>query len=501
MKKILLLIFILPSCFLNSQNSFPENQWEFNNKPVMATSDNLWMEVTSLQPADLVSNSIEASLFQVSSNEGFQGADNEGFSSMLLKEQLSVLNKTTPFKVYHNATLERFIRVYLKDRREYLNRLIGKSEYYFPMIEQYLDRYDLPLELKYLAVVESALNPVAVSASGAKGLWQFMYGTGNEYGLYIDSFVDERFDLIKSTMAACAYLESLYKTFGDWDLALAAYNSGPGNVRKAIRRAGGTKNYWELRSFLPRETSSYVPAFYATMYLFTHADFHNLKPESKETAYHWTDTIQIKGQLNFDLIQKHAGIPLKTLRTCNPSYKKDIIPAIPGRKMHLTLPLNYMEQFIEAEKDLYLIKSELNIVPKPKKVIAITEMNSYIVEPGDNLNRIASKHNISLEKLKTWNGLENNFLISGQRLVVTDKERVVHTGSNNRKRLKHEKYQIYKVGYGDTLFKISRKFGNIPISELRTLNDLENVNYLKPGTELKIRTNDTASRITRGNKS
>ncbi|MCA0933463.1 transglycosylase SLT domain-containing protein [Lutimonas saemankumensis] len=444
---------------------------------------------------------MEPDIFLLDHREIPKPEEIDTFSSMTLKEQLSVLNKTTPFKVYHSATLERFIRVYLKDRREYLNRLIEKSAYYFPLFEQYLDRYDLPLELKYLAIVESALNPVAVSASGAKGLWQFMYGTGNEYGLYIDSFVDERFDPIKSTRAACSYLKSLYDTFGDWDLALAAYNSGPGNVKKAIKRAGGTKNYWELRHFLPKETSSYVPAFYATMYLFTHADFHNLKPQSKETVYQHTDTVQIKGSLNFEMIKKFAGIPIQTLRSSNPSYKKDIIPDIPGHTMYLTLPVKYLQQFLEAEKDIYLAHSGVEMNPKPGESIAITQMNSYIVQPGDNLNRIAIKHNISLEKLKTWNGLDSNFLISGQRLVVTDKKKSTEPGVNKKKNINNTNYQIYRVGFGDTLFKISRKFGNISISELRTLNGLENVNYLKPGTELKIRTKDAAPQIDHGNKS
>lgn len=501
MKNILLFYFTLFSCFLTGQNKIPENHWELIRRSGSETNFNVWMEETNLLPSDIVLNTMEPELFRVIQSQVTKTTETGEFSSMLLKEQLSILNKKTPFKVHHNATLERFIRVYLKDRREYLNRLIGKSAYYFPIIEQYLDRFDLPLELKYLAVVESALNPVAVSASGAKGLWQFMYGTGNEYGLHIDSFVDERFDLIKSTRAACSYLESLYETFGDWDLALAAYNSGPGNVKKAIKRAGGTKNYWELRHFLPRETSSYVPAFYATMYLFTYADFHSLKPESKETEYRQTDTIQIKGALNFDLIQKFTGVPMATLRSYNPAYKKDIIPYIPGQKMYLTLPLNYLQQFLEAEKNMYLANSGLYIDPKPREAIAITRMNSYIVQPGDNLNSIAIKHHISLERLKTWNGLESNFLISGQRLVVTDKIQHVELNAINKSTIKNDKYQIYKVGFGDTLFKISRKFGNIPISELRTLNGLENINYLKPGTELKIRTRDTASRINHGNKS
>lgn len=418
------------------------------------------------------------------------------FSSLTLKKQLLQLDLSTPFKVTHNATLERFIRVYLQNRRNQLQRLVGKSIYYFPTIEQHLDAYDLPLELKYLAVVESALNPVAVSPSGAKGLWQFMYATGLDYDLYIDSYVDERFDLFKSTQAACAYLKDLYESFGDWNLALAAYNSGPGNVRKAIKRAGGNKNYWEIRSFLPRETSSYVPAFYATMYLFTHAEYHGLGPIKGETSYFETDTIHITKNLSFATITKITGIDLDILRSFNPVYKQDQIPKLKNRTMTLTLPVSEMQHFLEAENDLLNATWSSGELDHSSKILPITASNSYLVARGDNLNSIARKHHISLEQLKRWNGLDTNFLISGQRLVITntketiiskkEKRAIRQTDMSPSVQTKKE-FIEYTVEHGDTLFKISRKFGNVPISELRTLNNLDNVNYLKPGIQLKIK--------------
>ncbi len=430
--------------------------------------------------------------------------DSNDFSSFTLQEQLKKLDRSTPFRVYHNATLERFIRVYLRDRKDYINRLLNKSSYYFPELERQLDTYDLPLELKYLAVVESALNPIAVSPSGAKGLWQFMYGTGIEYDLYIDSYVDERFDTMKSTRAACAYLKDLYESFGDWDLALAAYNSGPGNVRKAIKRAGGNTNYWEIRQFLPRETSSYVPAFYATMYLFTHAEYHGLSPLKGELSYFETDTVQIKGSLTFEAIKKSTGIDMDVLRSFNQVYKKDLIPELGDRILALTLPVSLIPRFIASEQNLYTDALYIENSNTNSKAVPITAFNSYLVTNGDNLNSIAKKHQISVAQLKTWNGLDSNFLISGQRLVVTDhklqvlsniqmedpKENPVTQGVHDTK-----EFINYTVVIGDTLFKISRKFGNIPISELRTLNDLDNVNYLKPGMSLRIkkRTNDQQS--------
>jgi membrane-bound lytic murein transglycosylase D len=458
--------------------------------------DTYKISVSNLLPIDQNLQKKAKNLLLVTNSTPLDSFDSDNFSSLILKEQLKKLDHSTPFKVVHNATLERFIRVHLRDRKAYLNRLIHKSIYYFPIFEEQLDAYDLPLELKYLAVVESALNPVAISPSGAKGLWQFMYGTGIEYDLYIDSYIDERFDILKSTRAACSYLKNLYKSFGSWDLALAAYNSGPGNVRKAIKRAGGNTNYWEIRQFLPRETSSYVPAFYATMYLFTHAENHGLSPVKTDLSYFETDTIQLKGSLTFKAIEKNTGIDVEVLRSFNPIYKKDLIPALKDKTMSLTLPVSLMPGFIASEKNLYHNAVNLEDIYTTSKVIPISEFNSYLVTDGDNLNSIAKKHHISLKQLKTWNGLDSNFLISGQRLVVTDSKQ--QFSSNIKKDNSQEpkltqtvqnKNELvnYTVEHGDTLFKISRKFGNIPITELRVLNDLDNVNYLKPGTTLKIK--------------
>lgn len=418
------------------------------------------------------------------------------FTSFTLLEQLEQLNRSTPMKIKHNATLERFIRVYLQNRRPYLNRLLGKSIYYFPIFEQYLDASDLPLELKYLAIVESALDQTAVSPSGAKGLWQFMYGTGLEYDLHIDSFVDERFDLLKSTKAACAYLKRLYQSFGDWDLALAAYNSGPGNVRKAIQRAGGNTNYWEIRQYLPRETSSYVPAFYAIMYLFSYADYHQLKPDKEGIEYYETDTIEIKGSLSFETIRSKTGIEPWLLKSLNPQYKQELIPEGKHRGLSLSLPTQFIPKFLASERTMYLSGLPHKVVPKNSGIIDIRPENSYLVMSGDNLKSIAVKHGISLEQLKKWNGLDTDFLIAGQRLVITDSlpPKGHLTNGNQTKELpriasdeKTVSHLTYKVKNGDTLFKISRMFGNIPIEQLRALNALENVSYLKPGILLKIK--------------
>lgn len=496
MKNLLILYLLMLSPYLIGQNSamvFGKTSYSnLSQSPI----DSYKTSINQLTLVDKNLHTKEENLLVAENSIPLDGFDSDHFTSLILNEQLKKLDRSTPFKVQHNPTIERFIRVYLRDRKEYINRLLHKAIYYFPMFEKYLDTYDLPLELKYLAVVESALNPSAISPSGAKGLWQFMYGTGIEYDLYIDSYIDERFDNMKSTRAACEYLKVLYQSFGDWDLALAAYNSGPGNVRKAIKRAGGNTNYWEIRKFLPRETSSYLPAFYATMYLFTYTEFHGLSPLKGELSYFETDTVQLKRSLTFEAIEKNSGIKMDVLRSFNKVYKKDLIPEIRDKTMTLTLPIELIPNFISSEKELYSEATYIENTKTRSKTIPITAFNSYLVTNGDNLNSIANKHGISIAQLKIWNGLDSNFLISGQRLVVTD--RIDQVSGTLKKEAPQENIPVqgahyknqfinYTVEHGDTLFKISRKFGNVPISELRTLNDLDNVNYLKPGTTLMIK--------------
>lgn len=435
--------------------------------------------------------------------------DSEAFTSLLLIQQLEELNLKSPFHVEHNPTLERFIRVFLRDRREKLGNLMDRSAYYFPIFEAYLDKYELPIELKYLAIIESALNAEANSSAGAKGLWQFMYGTGKQFDLEINSFVDERFDPIKSTEAACKYLSSLYTTFKDWDLALAAYNCGPGNVSKAIKRAGGKTNYWEIREFLPQETQGYLPAFYATYYIFEYAKSHDLKPINSELSYLEIDTIHLKKQLSFSTIQQQIGIDYNLLKTLNPQYKKELIPISNEKKYAITLPKNLIETFILQENNLY--NAQKNVVtqrsPYPVKV---TNQNSYTVKAGDNLSKIAAMHHISLEQLKKWNGLHTEYLIADQRLVITNKimketkENGTETTENtdpfspeispifssidsDKEITKTSNYfKIYTVKEGDTLFKISKIYPDITINQIRDWNNIWDVKYLKPGTKLKL---------------
>jgi membrane-bound lytic murein transglycosylase D len=413
---------------------------------------------------------------------------NDKFSSEILKKRLKELNNQTPFNVEYNATVERVIRLYLKTRKSDISNLMDKAKYYFPIFEEHLDKFDLPLEIKYLAVVESALDPNARSVAGAKGLWQIMYHTGKEYDLNVSSYIDERSDPIKATQAACKYLQYLYNRFNDWDLALAAYNAGPGNVSKAIRRSGGLRNYWNIRQYLPKETSSYVPAFYATYYLFEYGEQHHIYPKNHTITYHDIDTVLITKKITFSEIKKRTNIDESLLNFLNPQYRLGIIPAQNSEKHILTLPKSYINKFVLSEGHKKRHVTEISKIEKPS-YITPNYQNSYVVAIGDNLNKIAKKFSISITQLKTWNGLQTDYLIEGQSLVITKNtlkkdEQKSHTQAENSLK----KFKAYIVQEGDSLWLISKRFPNITINQIRNWNNIWGVNYLKPGTELKILT-------------
>jgi len=410
--------------------------------------------------------------------------------SELLKERLSKIDKTTPFHLAYNPALEKIIKSYLKNRRKYYPNFMARAAYYFPMIEKHLDQFDIPLEMKYLALVESALKPKAKSRVGATGLWQFMYPTGKQYKLKVSSYVDERQDPIKATIAACKYLNDLYRIFGDWDLALAAYNSGPGNVSKAIRRSGGYKNYWNIRPYLPRETAGYVPAFYATMYLFTYAQEHQLTGSAPEIHHFETDTIHIKRTVSFDQITEQTGIETSMLQFLNPEYKLDIVPYIKGRDYTIRLPKKQADIFLKSEKDVYAL-ADADDAKREKPLPQYFEMDKrirYRVRNGDYLGKIAYKYGVRVSDIKRWNGLKNNNLRIGQRLSIYPKRlRVPKTSKKTAsKKVPKGNPTIYVVQKGDSLWTIAKKFKKVSVNQIKEWNNIWSAKSIKPGTKLKI---------------
>ena len=338
----------------------------------------------------------------------------------------------SPIELSFNGVVKSYIKVYTQRRKEKMEEILGLSDYYFPMFEEILDSYNMPIELRMLSVIESALNPNAVSRVGATGLWQFMYGTGRQYKLEVNSFVDARKDPVAATHAACRFLGDLYKIYGDWTLAIAAYNCGPGNVNKAIRRSGGKRDYWAIYYYLPRETRGYVPAFIAATYAYTYYKEHRLIPQNIDMPFA-VDTIMVNKMMHFQQVSEVLNVPVETLKQLNPQYRRDIIPA-KNRAYRLTIPQTLVSRFVENENAIYTYKDsvffsakflsvpgnfdrDIDNVPGRKRV-------TYRVKNGDNLGAIAEKFSVRVGDLRQWNHVRGSTIRAGQKLVVFVTKRV-----------------------------------------------------------------------------
>ncbi len=452
--------------------------------PKMSRLDSLWKQ-------ELYNSSLFDTIYKSVTELAYEPVEYIDLPTDTLKARLKELNARTPFNVEYNASLESVIKNYLKNRHEHLERLMALSEFYFPLFEQELDNQNIPLEIKYLAIVESALKPRAKSRVGATGLWQFMFGTGKMYGLEVSSYVDERMDPIMATKAACKYLAKLYQIFGDWDLALASYNSGPGNVTKAIRRSGGYTNYWNIRHNLPRETAGYLPAFLATMYIFEYADKHGFKPRKPEFAYFETDTIKVKQMITLDQVSEYMNIDVEELQFLNPSYKLDIIPFIKDEDYVLRLPLDQVGTFVANEDKIYaLAKAEFDKREKPlPKYFEANDRIRYRVRSGDYLGKIARRYGVRVSSIKKWNGLRTNNLRIGQRLTIYPRRPVVNrpqkTSAPTKSKPITSNTEVYTVRAGDTLWSISQKFKGISVENLKNWNDISG-SGIKPGMKLRL---------------
>ena len=403
-----------------NKNPKREGLRKLNDNPNIKKYDEKWLK--ELSNSDL--------FFQMSEDVAATPTDVD-YSELpteVLKERLRKLNEKTPFNVEYNPVLEQVIKSFLKNRRSSLERLMSLSDYYFPMFEQEMSTQKIPLEMKYLAIIESALNPKARSRAGATGLWQFMYATGKSYGLEVNNYVDERSDPVRSTKAAAKYLNELYKIFGDWDLTLAAYNSGPGNVTKAIRRSNGKTNYWNLRPYLPRETAGYVPAFLATLYIFEYAKEHGFKPQKRANHLFQTDTIRVKQAIPFKDIAEITGMDVQDIQFFNPSYQLDVVPYVEGRNYAVRLPISEIGKFVSNEQAIYNYLNEQKaqreqVLPEVTKGEQYaggksTKKTVYTVKKGDNLGKIASRHGVTINNIKRWNRMKSNKVRVGQRLSI-----------------------------------------------------------------------------------
>ena len=471
-------------------DNFNKDSLQLVNHKEATLIDSLWLNSMYNSPL------FDSDLYVISEEKIIDETSVE-LSTEVLKERLTHLNSKTPFNVAYNPSLERIIKSYLKHRSNSLANLMEKAQYYFPMFEEHLDKFDLPLEIKYLAIVESALKPRARSRVGASGLWQFMYYTGKQFNLDVSSYVDDRYDPLRATEAACKYLANLYGIFGDWDLALAAYNSGPGNVSKAIRRSGGSKNYWNIRQHLPRETAGYLPAFYATYYILEYAKEHDIKIKKESLKTFETDTIVVKRQLTFEQINKILKTDDELLEFLNPQYKLNIIPFVKGKNYTLRLPKKLIGQFVSNENQIYAF-AEADDAKREKPLPKYFEPNQkirYRVRNGDYLGKIAQRYGVGVSQIKRWNGLRSSKLKIGQRLTIYprnlggSKNKTASTPSSKKSTTASTpkgKYTTYVVQKGDSLWLISRKFPKVSVDQIKKWNNIWSVKSLKPGTKLKI---------------
>ena len=474
-KPILFLLFcsaLLSPNFLSASVSDTLSFSLQEEDPKLAQMDSLWsLEQLSAQQIETDTNKL---------NHWDYASDSIPlFSDSLIQVRLSNLNEQTPFELVYNQAVKTQINVYANTYRNHVSRMLGKANYFFPLFESKLDEYDLPLEFKYLAIVESALKPHARSRSAATGLWQFMYATGKIYDLKVTSYIDERSDPLQSTIAACEYFTFLYKMFNDWELVLAAYNGGPGYVSRAMRKSGA-KDYWSVRPYLRKETQNYVPKFIAVNYIMNYASEHNIYPTPYKFTMAETDTVSINQSMTFEVLSETLGVDIDIIKELNPIYKRNLIPVSKKGTASIRLPYKAVATFVNNSDSIYAYSESLQ-----EKYVAMDAPIVHRVKKGEYLGRIANQYHTTIGRIKNWNNLSSNNLRIGQKLVIYVNPDSAPNSSKITTKRNSKGETIYTVKSGDTLWDIARKYSGVSVAQIEQLN---NITYrdLKPGLTLKI---------------
>ena len=430
------------------------------------------LSLNALASVDTISESNIINLELQDSLEGNDKIEIQIVDSInLFYDRLEILNAKSPMDLSHNDKVQTFIDSYLGKNKALISKMQGLKELYFPLFESILDQYNLPLELKYLAIVESALNPKAKSYSGATGLWQFMYLTGKEYGLDVTSYSDDRQDPIKSTKAACEYFIKLYDSFGDWNLVLAAYNGGPGYLQRKITTLG-TDKFWDLYPYLRTETRNYIPTFIAVNYAMEFAEEHDIVTKNPKIDISNTDTIKISRQVKISTLANMLCVNEETLYYFNPSIKKDLF----AKNSILVLPSFAKSDFLNNQESNYAFIDAVH----SKEILINEKRLSYKIEKGDYLGRIAREYGVKIHEIKKWNKLTNTKLSIGDNLVL-----YINENKHNVDSKIQNSTNEYVIQRGDTLWGIAKKFEGLSIRKIMSLNDLSN-DKLRPGTKILL---------------
>lgn len=482
MRNSVLILFVSLSLGVFGQDTWTSEDSIRGQRMVETIEQSLMMYCAEQSPNGNYDSVIEAL--------GFEASDVPSYSDEVYCERLNKMNEMSPFHLECNETTLKTIKFFVEKRRGFARVVLGRSKLYFDMFEEKLTKHDLPIELKYLSVIESGLRPQVKSRAGALGLWQFMYRTGRWMGLQENSYIDERMDPDKATEAACLYLKQLYGMYNDWNLALAAYNAGPGNVNKAIRRSGNKLTYWEVRPFLPRETQGYVPNFIAAAYLLTHYAEHNIIPAEATITYNELDTMCFTKGVHMATIAELLSMDEEEIKTLNPIYKKSYIPKGVTESYCIMLPMDKVGELVTQEDSLYALEFDKFVkVQEPeiktdKPVVADAGTTTYQyhkVKSGETLGTIASRYGTTVREVQRINGLNSTKIYVGQRLKV--KAGATKT-TPTPQTTSAKKY--YTVKSGDTFGKIAQRH-KLSVSQLKRLNPSININRLSIGQKIRVK--------------
>ena len=341
-----------------------------------------------------------------------------------IKERFKKLNQKTLIELYYNEEVEKKIIQQLTHKLKFYNKRKRDLEFYLPLFHEKLSNEKLPVELKYLPVIESNLNPTATSKVGATGLWQLMFYTAVENGLVMNSYVDERMDPVKSTTAAVRYLKKLYDIHKEWNLAVASYNAGPRTISKAIQRSGGYQNYWNIRPFLPKETANYIPSFFATIYVLEYAKEHGINIDNDSNYFFKTDSVLIKQKVSIHQVSNALNISEDKLTDLNPSYVHKIIPVVEGQENYIYIPDSLSSKFLNSEQDIYeLATREFELREKPlPSLFSINSKLVYKIKYGDFLGKIANRFGVTVSQIKKWNNLSSDQIKENQKIIIFPKK-------------------------------------------------------------------------------